>query len=63
MTPPSAENAAVFRNFPRWKLTGPRGEDCYTFERVATRGHEIRSDYYPYYKKKRRRMKEETTWS
>ena len=62
-TPATAENGPVFLRFPATGLTGSHGEDCYTFEGFAPSSHDIRSNYYCFYKRIRLGLKEEATWS
>lgn len=57
------ENAPILLRFSGLPLTGPEGEDCYTFEGFASSPDEIRTAYYYHYKRKRIRLKEETRWS
>ena len=45
------------------RLTGAKGEDCYTFERFASSPDEIRTYYYYHYKRIILGLKEETKWS
>jgi hypothetical protein len=59
----TAENGPVSLSFLPFRLTGRKGEDCYTFERVASSPDEFRTNYYYHYKRTRVGLKEETTWS
>jgi hypothetical protein len=61
--PRTAENGPILRSFLPFRLTGRNGEDCYTFERVASSPDEFRTNYYYHYKRTRVGLKEETTWS
>lgn len=58
-----AENGPIFLSFLPFRLTGRKGEDCYTFERFASSPDEFRTTYYYHYKRLRVGLKEETTWS
>jgi hypothetical protein len=59
----TAENGRFSHSFLPRGLTVPKGEDCYTFEGVASRPDEIRTYYYHYYKRISVGMKEEAKWS
>jgi hypothetical protein len=59
----TAENGPVSRSFSVPRLTGAKGEDCYTFERFASSPDEIRTYYYYHYKRIILGLKEETKWS
>jgi hypothetical protein len=59
----TAENGPISLSFLPFRLTGRKGEDCYTFERFASSPDEFRTTYYYHYKRLRVGLKEETTWS
>lgn len=61
--PGTAENGPISRSFSMPRLTGAKGEDCYTFERFASSPDEIRTYYYHHYKRIILGLKEETKWS
>jgi hypothetical protein len=58
-----AENGPILPLFSIWQLTGPKDEDCYTFEHFASSPDVIHTYYYYHYKRIRIVLKEETTWS
>lgn len=59
----AAENGPISLSFHPLRSTGPKGEDCYTFEHFAPAAAVLRSYYYYLYKENRVVLKEETTWS
>jgi hypothetical protein len=59
----AAENAPILRTFCRLRLTGSKGEDCYTFEGFAPSPLVIHTTYYYHYKRTTLGLKEETKWS
>lgn len=61
--PEPAENGPFSRSFSASRCTGSRGEDCYTFERFASRPDVIHTAYYYHHKRTRIGLKEETKWS
>jgi hypothetical protein len=59
----TAENGPFSLSFSSGRPTVRKGEDCYTFEGVASSPDEIHTDYYYYYKRDTLGLKEEATWS
>ncbi|HUR83690.1 MAG TPA: hypothetical protein VM733_23245, partial [Thermoanaerobaculia bacterium] len=59
----AAENGPVSLSFLPFRLTGRKGEDCYTFEHFAAGDAVIHNNYYYHYKKPSLGLKEEATWS
>jgi len=59
----TAENGLFSLSFSSGRPTVRKGEDCYTFEGVASSPDEIRTDYYYHYKRNTLGLKEEATWS
>ncbi len=58
-----AENAPILRSFSGARPTVSKTQDCYTFERFASRPDVIHTTYYYHHKRKRFGFKEETKWS
>ena len=46
-----AENGPISLSFLPFRLTGPKGQHCYTFERFAAPPVEIHTYYYYHYKR------------
>lgn len=63
MAETAAENGSILRMFCGIRLTGPKVEDCYTFEGFAASPAVIHTAYYYHYKRTTLGLKEETKWS
>jgi hypothetical protein len=59
----TAENGPILHRFYGARLTGRKGEDCYTFEEFASIPDVIHTTCYYYYKRLSLSLKEVTEWS
>ena len=55
----TVENGPILRSFPAARLTVSNGEDCYTFEGLASTPDVIHTAYYYHYKRTTFGLKEE----